>query len=398
MISNRINLNAVFLFKILSLFLVCVLFISCSVSTPEMDSPNIEKLETPVLEFSVQQLENTILELNKDPDKFPTVTDPNTGNWQTDNKRNWTSGFFPGCLWLIYKKSDDEYWKVQAEKWTLSLEEMKNYNHDHDIGFRMMTSFGNAFSLTGKNQYREILFSSAETLASRYDPEIKGIKSWDAFGNYPIIIDSMMNLELLFWASEESDNRAWFEIARKHAITVINYHLRADGSTYHVVDFNKDGSVKWKGTTQGYSSESTWSRGQAWGIYGFTITYKYTEEQKFLDIAETLASYFIENLPENGIPFYDFEDPAIPEVNRDASAASIAASAFYKLGRLTSNEIYLETAERIMSTLSSPPYLAKDSNGSSILKKSTQHKGDPERGAIYADYYFLETLLKSKHY
>lgn len=347
-----------------------------------------------IIELSGQKLNQTIQELSDDPSRHPSHTDTESGDWVVTEASAWTSGFFSGSLWLMYEQTGDLFWKDVAEKWTTNLEGQKNNTGDHDTGFRIMSSFGQGFRLIQRRDYQKVLQQAAHTLSSRYNPEIGCIKSWDWIGNYPVIIDNMMNLELLFWASQNGGKQEWYDQAVNHATNTLTNHIRPDGSTYHVVDYNDDGSIHWKRTVQGFNDESTWSRGQAWAIYGFTMSYRYTEKPEFLEAAIKTADYFVEHLPDDGIPFYDFEDPRIPDVSRDASAAAIAASALLELSEFANRNDFRETAVLILSNLISDTYLADEQKYSSILLKSTRQKGDPERGTIYADYYFLEALRR----
>ncbi|MDR9408949.1 MAG: T9SS type A sorting domain-containing protein, partial [Balneolaceae bacterium] len=242
--------------------------------------------------------------------------------------------------------------------------------------------------------YFKTTLQGAATLAERYDPDIGAIKSWEWVGNYPVIIDNLMNLELLFWAAEVVGKDEWYDIALAHAETSLIHHLRADGSTYHVVDFTDSGIVNWKNTFQGYGAESVWARGQAWAVYGFTMIYRFTREKKFLDAARASAEYFIENLPEDFVPPYDFLEPEPSVRTKDASAAAIAASGLFELYTFTNNENYFNTAVEILGSLSSDAYMTKNSNISSILKRSTRQRGQCNLGTSYADYYFLESIVR----
>lgn len=350
---------------------------------------------------AAEKVLETLEETGYDTKRHPMQTDPKTGYWETSTSREWTSGFFAGILWMLYEWTGDESWKRHAEGYTLDLEKEKNYAGDHDMGFRIFNSFGHGWRLTGNREYRQVILQGAVTLAGRYDPGRKAIRSWDWMGNFPVIIDNMMNLELLFRAAEESGNSHFRRIALEHAATTMKHHLREDGSHYHIVDFDNRGEPVWKGTIQGYGPESAWSRGQAWGIYGFTVTYRYSGDPDHLTAARKMADYFLDHLPADVIPYYDFLEPAIPNATRDVSAAAIAASALTELWSMTGEPRYLVGAERLLLSLGSPPYLqptreeSQAENGpvaSSILDKGTRWRGDPERGLIYADYYFLEAL------
>jgi unsaturated chondroitin disaccharide hydrolase len=331
------------------------------------------------------------------------------GEWQTTKAENWTSGFFASSLWYLYEVMPDEDTKVLAEKWTVELSEQKNnVLHPaigHDIGFIIYNTFGHGYRLTGNQSYKEVVLQASNSLASLFNPQVGCIRSW-TWGkdrwDFPVIIDNMMNLEMLFWAAKNGGERTWSDLAVSHALKTMENHVRPDGSTYQIVDYNSaTGEVIKRVKWQGYSVESTWSRGQAWGIYGFTVAYRETGDRRFLNTAQKLANYFIKNLPEDYIPYWDFQSPDIPNTNRDASAAAIAASSLLELSIHVSQpkdkEKYFQAAKNILISLCSPKYLTKGSNDSAILRHSVgsfPHGGEVDVSLIYADYYFIEALLR----
>jgi len=342
-------------------------------------------------QFAQQQLRNTIAEVSS-PSRHPKRT-VSSGKWEAKARGDWTCGFFSGCLWRMYEQTGDEEWREDAQRWTDDLESQKLNASNHDVGFRIMSSFGNGYRLTGRDDYKDVVLTAAETLASRYDDDVGCIRSWNA-GNYLVIIDNMMNLELLFWASKNGGSQRLYDIAVSHAEKTIEHHVRPDGSTYHVVDFNNDGTVRRKYTHQGYNNESTWSRGQAWGLYGFTMTYRETGDSQFLNAAIGLADYFVDNLPEDFVPYSDFEAPGIPNVSKDSSAAAIACSGLLELDRYVDNRKYRIAALNILTSLTSSNYLSEGTKYSSILRRGCERYGDVEKGLIYGDYYFLEAMLR----
>jgi rhamnogalacturonyl hydrolase YesR len=322
--------------------------------------------------------------------------------------KDWTSGFFAGQLWMMYELTSDNFWKEKAVEFTLPLEREKWNAQTHDMGFKLYCSFGKAWKNTQNPEYRDILIQSAKTLATRFKPNVGCIRSWDHNSDkwdFPVIIDNMMNLELLFWAAKETGNQMFKEIAVKHAETTMNNHFREDFSSYHVVDYNPEtGEVQSKNTHQGYSDDSAWSRGQAWGLYGFTMVYRETGEKKFLKHAENIAAYILNhpNLPENMIPYWDFNAPNIPNEPYDASAAAIIASALYELSTLSENgEMYLNAANKISESLASDQFLAvPENNNGFLLKHSTgskPHDSEVDVPLIYADYYFIETIMRKSN-
>ncbi|MDR2915646.1 MAG: glycoside hydrolase family 88 protein [Tannerella sp.] len=321
--------------------------------------------------------------------------------------RDWTSGFFPGELWYMYEYTKDKKWEEYARKYTDPLEREKTNAGTHDMGFKVYCSFGNGYRLTKDLNYKDIMFESAETLITRYNPAVGCIRSWDFSRDkwqFPVIIDNMMNLELLFWASKESGNPVFYDIAVNHARTTMKNHYRDDYSSYHVIDYDTiTGEIRNKHTHQGYAHESAWSRGQAWGLYGYTMCYRETKLPEFLEQAKKIAVYIFThpNLPEDLIPYWDFNAPEIPDEPRDVSAATVIASALYELSQYDKENdlIYLDWANTILDNLSKN-YLAKEgSDRGFLLLHSTGSKpsgSEVDVPLVYADYYFLEALLRKQ--
>jgi unsaturated chondroitin disaccharide hydrolase len=321
--------------------------------------------------------------------------------WSTTGPGGWTSGFFPGILWYLYQYTEDDTLRLLARQWTVGLENQKTAN-THDVGFMINNSFGHGYRIGKIDSYKQTTLDAAAHLGSRFNPTIGAIKSWDWSDRwqYPVIIDNMMNLELLFWAADNGGAAQLKEIAITHAETTIHTHIRPDGGTFHVVDFDPvTGEVLGKCTHQGYADSSTWARGQAWGIYGFAMTYRETQQEQFLQTAEKLAGYFIDHIPDDHVPYWDFQAASISGQPRDASAGAIAACGMLELA-LTAGEksmLYRTTAEKIVTALASDDYLVKDPNFPALLMHSTgNYPGGSEIDIpiIYADYYFVEALLK----
>jgi unsaturated chondroitin disaccharide hydrolase len=321
--------------------------------------------------------------------------------------RDWTSGFFAGNLWQLYRLTGNKAYKIQAEKWTpFSKKESINSN-SHDVGFKVFCSFGEALKVENKQEYKDVIIKGAETLCTRFNAKVGAIRSWDfnkEIWDYPVIIDNMMNLELLFEASKLSGNKKYKEIAIQHANTTLKNQFREDNSCYHVIDYDPaSGAVRKKTTLQGYNDDSVWARGQGWAVYGFTMCYRYTKDPAYLKQAEATAKFFInnKNLPEDGIPYWDFKDPSIPNSPRDVSAATVMASALYELYGYTKDKNYLAFADKIMTSLNSDKYILSDAvNAPFILDHSTGNwpKHDEiDEPIIYADYYFLEALLRKSN-
>jgi len=331
------------------------------------------------------------------------------GSWSQQSATQWTSGFFAGTLWYMYQLTRQPEWKNLAERWTAGLESNKSRTGTHDLGFMIFTSFGHGYLLTGNPHYKEVVLEASRSLVTRYNPRVGAIKSWDtesardrrASWKYPVIIDNLMNLELLFWSAANGGDPAWKNIAEQHALTSARAHVRADGSTAHVALFDPTtGALEKRDTWQGYSDSSAWARGQAWAIYGFTNAYARTRRPELLAAAVKTADYFISHLPPDGVPYWDFRDPAIPNTERDASAAAIAASGLLDLARQTdprSGARYKSVAEKILVSLASNYTAGPES--AAILEHSVG--GRPQNtevdvGIVYADYYFVEALLKLK--
>ena len=314
---------------------------------------------------------------------------------------DWTSGFFPGSLWYIYEFTGDEAVKAEAIKFTELLNPVREYTGTHDLGFMMNCSYGNALRLSPNDTIPAVLIQTAENLCSRFDANIGCIRSWD-FGhwNFPVIIDNMMNLDLLFNASKLSGNPYYKEVAIKHANTTMPNHFRPDYTSWHVVSYNNDGTVECKETFQGKNHDSAWSRGQAWGLYGYTATYRETGDKTYLDFAKNIADMFItRTTTEDAIPYWDFDAPALADTPRDASAAAVAACGLLELSTFVENgEAYFNHAEKILKSLSSDAYLAAPGeNQGFVLMHSTgslAHGSEIDVPLNYADYYYLEGLQR----
>jgi unsaturated chondroitin disaccharide hydrolase len=361
-----------------------------------------ETLDPPIqqaLQFAEQQLAASVAEVG-DPSRFPRST-LSDGSWRTENSGSWTSGFFPGCLWLLYQRTSGSAWRAWATDWTAEMEGEKSNTSSHDVGFKILCSFGNGYRLTLDPAYRDVIIQGAASLATRYNPIVGCTRSWNNH-HFPVIIDNMMNLEILFWAAQHGGNPAWYDMAVSHALKTRQNHVRANGSTYHLVDYDPNtGAILGKETVQGYSTESTWARGQAWAVYGFTMTYRETGDVRFLDTARQVADYFIDHLPADHVPYWDFNAPNIPNEKKDTSAAAIAASGLIELStRVTDGAErarYRDAASQILSSLCSPAYLAQGTTSSGILLHGVGHKPDNTEvdvSLIYGDYYFVEALLR----
>lgn len=339
-------------------------------------------------------------------DSMPRSFDAAQNKLILSNTRWWTSGFYPGSLWLIYSYTGDTAVRAEAERRLTILEKEKYSTADHDLGFMIFCSFGNAYKITKKEEYKDVCAVASESLIKRYKPAMNAIQSWHSLTapKAPVIIDNMMNLEMLNWVSDEWREPKFKVIAIDHANTTLKNHFRPDNSSYHVVDYDPlTGKVIEKKTAQGYSNESAWARGQAWGLYGFTMMYRFTTEITYLDQAKKIAAFILNhpNLPKDGVPYWDFNAPINKNTLRDASAGSIMASAFLELSRYSEGaekQQYIAQAEKILKTLSSKTYLAKyKRNGGFLLMHGVGHlpaKSEVDVPLTYGDYYFIEAMLR----
>lgn len=415
-------MNAYFynLKTILFLLGVQAVFLSCSSGASEKSTTASEPAQklAEAINFSMdEQLKEVENQLEK---SYAKITDVNyhpvdiaSGSSEWRLKKNsmgsWVQGFYPGTLWYMYEVTGDPHWKEAAEKSTNALDTFKYNTLHHDIGFVMYNSFGNGYRLAGQpEEYKEVLLQSAASAVERYNPAVGTIQSWNVHSKerwtqHPTIVDNMMNLELLFWAARNGGGQEYYDIAVKHAETTMENHFRPDYSSYHVVSYDTvTGEPLMKVTKQGANDSSMWARGQAWAIYGFTMTYRDTKDPRFLDFAQKITDRFIRDLPEDKVPYWDFNAPNIPDEERDASAAAIVASALLELQQYVADEqkreMYLKTASEILNSLSSDSYFAKG-KADSFLLHSVGHKPgnlQVDVALSYADYYYMEALVRLK--
>ncbi|MBS1567739.1 MAG: glycoside hydrolase family 88 protein [Bacteroidetes bacterium] len=373
--------------------------------------------------FAEAQLKNMLQQADQKPLAFPRSLDKN-GRMVTTDMYDWTPGFFAGSLWYTYAYTGDKELKAAAIRWTEKLAPLKDFTKHHDLGFMMYCSYGNAYKLTGNEAYKDILVQTARSLSTRFNPATGCIKSWNSFKswhgdktyNYPVIIDNMMNLELLFFASRVTGDTSFSHIARTHALNTMKNQIRPDYSSYHVVCYDTvTGKVLARETAQGYADNSTWSRGQAWGIYGFTMCYRETKDRRFLRTAQGMADWFLDNknLPADKVPYWDFNAgqagyqpgvqshaPQTLSKPRDASAAAITASALLELARYSGakGKKYTAAAIEMLHSLAGPAYRAPAGSNENFLLLhsvgSIAHGSEIDVPIIYADYYFTEALYR----
>ncbi len=358
------------------------------------------------LDYCAAQIDRTLEELRPaDYDSTLRNIAPGESRWNLRPvaKEEWTAGFWPGLLWYDYEYTGDEAVRTEAERYTRRLAFLAEPPaYDHDLGFLIFCSYGNAYRLTGDDTYRQVILRTAETLSGLFDPRVGTLLSWPrevaAFGGHNTIMDNMINLETLFWAAENGGDEHLAAIARMHADTTMRYNFRPDGSSYHVAVYDSaTGAHKYSCTHQGYADDSTWARGQAWGIYGYTMCYRFTRDRRYLDFARKITDYYLSRLPDDLVPYWDFDDPAIPDVSRDASAAAVVASALLEMSTYLDDEgrFYRERAVAMLRSLDDNYRGGPDCPA--LLLHSTGHRpagSEIDYAIIYADYYYYEALLR----
>lgn len=363
------------------------------------------------VEYAAAQYDLLIEKLGKNGKPWAPRTVDTKGNIvYAHNVWDWTSGFFAGSLWYLYNLTGDEKWKTLAKKYTETLKQQQYITSHHDVGFIIGCSYLNGMRM-GQEAYDTIIVQAAKSLSTRFRPGAGVIQSWNTRTGWqaqrgwecPVIIDNMMNLEILFEATSLSGDSTFYNMAVSHADMTLKNHFRMDGSSYHVVDYDmRTDKVRSRCTAQGYSDESAWARGQAWGIYGYTMCYRYTRQLKYLEQAEAAYEFVCThpNLPEDLIPYWDFDAVNIPHELRDASVAAIMAAALYELSMYSNKAEYKETADKVMHSLSSSDYRSKIGENHNFLLMhsvgSYPHGSEIDVPLIYADYYFLEALKRKR--
>ncbi|TKG94916.1 glucuronyl hydrolase [Puteibacter caeruleilacunae] len=397
-----------------SLFSVCAVLALFSCSQQQRPETNVLDES---LTFADQQFSNA-MQITSDPNKIPRTLDKNR-DLTTVGIYNWTSGFFAGNLWYMYKLTGEEKWKNEAVRWTEALDTIQYWSGNHDVGFMIGDSYGLGIRFDNRKQYEPVMVQTAESLCKRFNETTQCLESWNyrkAWDGktewfFPVIIDNMMNLELLFEASKISGNQRYYDVAVTHANTTMKNHYRPDYSCYHVVDYDeKTGEVKDKATCQGFTDESSWARGQAWGLYGYVLCYRYTKDAKYLDFAEKIASFILDNprLPKDLVPYWDYNanmdgwNPEwkynkadYPVIPRDASAAAITSSALFELATYVTDKGYREKATDMLMSLANN-YKADPANNKYFILDhsvgSLPHSAEIDVPLVYADYYFLEAI------
>ena len=383
--------------------LVLAALVSCASPTP---APAVAPTAVPgaapaasgVLAYTERRLLATDAALH--PPAYPVRTNPD-GSWLTAAAKDWTSGFYAAALWRTYERTRDPAWRQSAQTWQAGLAPETTHD-DTDLGFKLFDTYGVGYQLTGDASYKQIVLQAADTLARRYNPKVGMFRVWDAADDrtqYRVNIDATMDLELMFWAGQNGGNPQYTAMATHHALRAAHDLVRPDGGTWMFAGYDQNtGALLNHFTKQGYATESTWSRGQAWAMYGFTMAYRYTHDRRFLDTARRTADYFVRRLPPDHVPYWDFDVPDKATAPRDTSAAAVAASALLELSGDESDPAAkqrdIDTARDILTSLSSPTYAPTAATFAAILQHGTQNlpKHQADSGIMFGDYYFIEAL------
>lgn len=383
------------------------LLAACAPSKGEFDAEN-------ALKYCDRQVHRTLSELRTAEGVLDYTLMPrnimdslNVWHCRKVDKTEWCSGFWPGILWYDYEFTGDAKLKEEAAKYTESLEFLSHMPaYDHDLGFLVFCSYGNAYRLTHEEKYKQVILDTADSLATLFNPRVGTILSWPrevpTFGGHNTIMDNLINLEMLFWAAKNGNKPYLKEIAVSHADKTMANQFRPDHTSYHVVVYDTLTGDFVRGCThQGYADESMWARGQAWGVYGYTVAYRETGDHRYLDFVQQVADAFLKDLPEDGVPYWDYNDPRIPNAPRDASAAAVVASALLELSTYLPGEKgegYRKEAVRMLASLSSDAYACGNRKPAFLMHSTGHHPAGSEIDAsiIYADYYYIEALLRLK--
>lgn len=394
---------------------LCILFITGAITANEAKNytPDDVNATQAAISYCEVKVNAAIDEMQKsnggvlDYSRVPWHILKNEKKWELQDikSENWTCGFWAGELWYDYEATGNKRIKELAESYTLALETLvRQPIFDHDLGFLIYPAYGAAYRLTGKDHYKEVIVKAAEQLSSLYNPKVGTILSWPRnvkmFGGHNTIMDNMMNLEMLFNAYKMSGNRHYYDIAVNHAATTMRHHFRPDYSCYHVAVYDTlTGNFIHGVTHQGYADHTMWARGQSWAIYGYTMVYRETKDPVFLDFAQKVTDVYLKRLPEDFIPYWDFDDPKIPNSYRDVSTACVVASALIELSGYVGGEkgdYYLGMARKMLRSLSSEKYQSRKQNTAMLLHSVGNMPAGTEIDAsiCYADYYYIEALVR----
>lgn len=366
------------------------------------------------LDYCAEQTQRTLTELKTDSGIDYTMmprnimADEHHWNCRKATKEEWCAGFWPGVLWYDYEYTQDKHILEEAKKFTNSLEFLSQIPaYDHDLGFLVFCSYGNGYRLTKDPAYKKVILDTADSLATLFNPVVGTMLSWPREvepRNWPhnTIMDNMINLEMLFWAAKNGGNPYLYDVAVSHADKTMKCQFRPDYTSYHVAVYDTITGNLIKGVThQGYADSTMWARGQAWAIYGYTVVYRETKDPKYLDFAQKVTDVYLERLPEDKVPYWDFSALGIPDAPRDASAAAVVASALLELSTYLPNgtgKRYKDAAIEMLASLNSDSYQSGKSKPSFLLHSVGHWPAHSEIDAsiIYADYYYIEALLRLK--
>lgn len=360
-----------------------------------------QEIMPPLWEAIQAKVDQMIVQIG---DKSPHVAPPDTGKYDDMRHDWWTAGFWPGILWIMYDLTGKPHYREKAWSWDERFEQksVQDNNFHHDVGFQYLPTAVVKYKLTGDQAGRRRGLAAANFLAGRYNMAGKFLRAWNQDKTGWSIVDSSMNLSLLFWAAEEIKDPRFDMIARAHADTVVEHFIRPDGSVNHIVSFDPyTGEVIESLGGQGAGPDSSWSRGAAWALHGMANTYRYTQDKKYLHAAQRVAHYFLAMLPEDSVPHWDFRaaDSLVDEP-RDTSAGSCAASGLLELADAlppVQGRPYREAAERIMLGLTRHYGVWDKPDYEAILTCGTGNKpadSNIDVSLIYGDYYYVETLAK----
>lgn len=357
------------------------------------------------IEDAMVKIKNNI---NQHSGKLPHITGDKCYEWGENN--DWIEGFYIGMMWLSYEYSKDPFYKESAESFYQNFKHRLD-NHveldHHDIGFLYSLSAVAQWRITKNEDAKALALQAAEKLAERWRPKMGAIQAWGKEGDPQnggrIIIDCLLNLPLLFFAYEHTNDRKYYDIAYKHALKSLRFLVRGDASSYHTFYFDQEnGNAIRGGTHQGYEDGSTWTRGQSWGVYGFALAYRYTKDPIFLDTSKRMARYFIEHLPEDHVAYWDFDVPIEEGTPRDSSASAIVACGLLELLELLDEndpdrEFFKEALGLKMLSLVQNYSTMNLPEAEGLLQHGSYHvRGDrgPDDYMIWGDYYYLEALVR----
>lgn len=393
-----------------ALFKLCPLLFAATVVTSAAGSPASDFINENVAHAANQYRGHldTIDSIGHFVNPRTTLPDGNIWYVPVDD---WCSGFFPGSLWYLGELTGDQNWSRRAADYTETLDSAQYLTWHHDVGFIIGSSYLNGYRLGKKEQYAPVVVNAAKSLATRFRPGAGVIQSWNVDKGWqsergwacPVIIDNMMNLEIMFEATRLTGDSTFYDIAVSHANTTMAHHFRPDFSCYHVVDYDPaTGDVRHRQTAQGYADESSWARGQAWALYGYTMCYRYTGDPNYIYQAIKVCDMIFNtpSMPDDLVPYWDYNAPNIPSEPRDASAAACTASALYELSTYLPGRGYKKLADKVVASLSSPAYRAATGENNHFLLMhsvgSIPHGHEIDVPINYADYYYLEALLRKK--